>query len=214
MNISGIALVSLFCLLFGPLLRADELLPNVQRELRARKFYFGEFDGHASDETVQAIKKFQEVKGIDKTGQLDAETLRALGFGGTSEAPSAELRQIEECNSFVLRYLRAWEKGEWGEEAAFFTEVVNYYDDQNVSRDFIRDTRARENRQWTRRKAIMLNRIASLEPNHPEQVQVTARIRSEVAKDNSPAKVRTENLVYRLQKTEHGWRIAALKLLE
>ncbi len=52
--------------------------PKVQRELRARKFYFGEIDGQASDETVGAVQaKFRTPHDIDKTGQLDNETLRA-----------------------------------------------------------------------------------------------------------------------------------------
>jgi hypothetical protein len=202
------------CLLSAWPLRGDDLLPRVQRELKAEKFYFGEIDGRASDETVAAIEKFQVARGIDKTGQLDYETLRALGLP-VEGAPNFEAgRLLVECNACVVHYLQAWESGQWEQEATFFTEKVNYYDDQNVTRDFIRDIRARENRQWSRRKATMLNRIASFEPGQTTQAQVTARVRTEVAGAGGSPRVRTEDLVFRLEKTDRGWRIAALKLLE
>ena len=193
---------------------AEELLPKVQRELRARKFYFGEINGRATDETVGAIGKFQEAHGLDHTGNLDDETLRALGFPGGELANREEVRRLDECGTCVLRYLQAWQGSDWEREAAFFTNVVNYYDDQNVNRDFIREVRARESRRWPHRKSTMLNRIASLEPGHDDQAQVTARVRTEVAGESGPAKARTEDLVFRLQKTGGGWRIAAVKLLE
>ncbi|MDR3403382.1 MAG: peptidoglycan-binding protein [Chthoniobacter sp.] len=193
---------------------AEELLPKVQRELRARKFYFGEINGRATDETVGAIGKFQEAHGLDRTGNLDDETLHALGLPGDSRTNREEGRRLDECGNCVLRYLQAWQSGNWEREAAFFADVVNYYDDDNVGRDFIREVRARESRRWPHRKSTMLNRIASLEPGHDDQAQVTARVRTEVAGESGPAKARTEDLLFRLQKTNQGWRIAAVKLLE
>jgi len=207
-------LCCLFCLLLGLSACAEDLLPRVQRELRARKFYFGEIDGRATDETAAAIGKFQEAHGIDRTGQLDAETLRALGFPEGGREDREEARVLEECNTCVLRYLQAWQSGNWEREAVFFTEVVNYYDDQNVDRDFIRQVRAKENLRWSHRKSTMLNRVASLLPDHGDQAQVTARVRTEVAGESGETKARTEDLIFRLQKTDQGWRIAALKLLE
>jgi len=193
---------------------AEDLLPKVQRELRARKFYFGEINGRATDETVGAIGKFQEAHGLDRSGNLDDETLRALGLPGDGLANREEARRLDECSTCVLRYLQAWQSGNWEREAAFFADVVNYYDDQNVNRDFIREVRARESRRWPRRKSTLLNRIASLEPGHDDQAQVTARVRTEVAAESGPARARTEDLLFRLQKTGQGWRIAAVKLLE
>jgi len=162
---------------------------------------------------VASIERFQEAKGIEKTRQLDHETLRALGFSEFPAGNPEEIRLLEECNTCVRRYLQAWQNGSWEQEGAFFTDLVNYYDDQNVSRDFIREARARENRRWPRRKSTMLNRIASLEAASG-QAQVTARVRTEVSGETSPATARTEDLLFRLQKTDQGWRIAALKLLE
>jgi len=202
------------CFLLAGALRADDLLPKVQRELKAQKFYFGEIDGRANDETVAAIERFQVAKGIDRTGQLDGGTLRALGVSGGHGGNHEGARMLDDCNTCVLHYLQAWESGQWEREVVFFTDTVNYYDDQNLSRDSIRDIRARENHQWPRRKSTMLNRVASLEPGQDGLAQVTARVRTEVAGDAGPPRVRTEDLVFRLQKTDQGWRIAALKLLE
>ncbi|MEI9893799.1 MAG: hypothetical protein WDN28_07825 [Chthoniobacter sp.] len=60
--------------------------------------------------------------------------------------------------------MQAWQSGDWEREAAFFADLVNYYDDQNVSRDFIREARARESRRWPHRKSTMLNRIVRWNP--------------------------------------------------
>jgi hypothetical protein len=204
----------IFCLLCSLPLQAEDLLPQVQRELRARKFYFGEIDGRASDETIVAIGKFQEAHGIDKTGQLDNETLRSLGLPESGMGNREEARLLEESCTCVLRYLQAWQSGDWERESSFFTEEVNYYDDANVSRDFIQKARAKENLHWPHRKSTMLNRIASLVPEHASQAQVTARVRTEVGGPSGPLQARTEDLVFRLLKTEQGWRIAAVKLLE
>ena len=204
----------ILCLLLCLPLRAEDLLPKVQRELRARKFYFGEIDGRASEETVAAIGKFQEAHGIDKTGQLDMETLRTLGFPESEVGDHEVARLLDECGTCVLRYLQAWQSGNWEREAAFFSEVVNYYDDQNVGRDFIRKARQEENRRWPHRKSTMLNRVVSLVPGHADQAQVTARVRMEVSAEADSPRARTEDLVFRLQRTDLGWRIAAVKLLE
>jgi hypothetical protein len=208
-------LVLLLLCVSGFSLRAEELLAKVQRELHARKFYFGEINGRATDETVTAIKDFQLAKGIDSSGQLGAETLRALGFreGAGEDTNREEARLLEECHNLILRYLQACQSGDWQQEAVFYTDVVNYYYDQNVSRDFIRDVRAKETRRWPHRKSTMLNRIVSLEPGHPDQAQLTARVRTEVRGDTGPAKALTEDLLFRLEKSAAGWRIAAVKLL-
>src|SRR5688572_3176424 len=83
-------------------LRAAEVLERVQRELRTRKFYFGEMQGRATEETVAAIRKFQEARGIDRTGNLDTETLRALGLP-VAEDGGDESRILEECCDFIHR---------------------------------------------------------------------------------------------------------------
>jgi hypothetical protein len=204
----------LFLLLSGVALPAEELLQTAQRELRARKFYFGEIDGRASAETVTAIENFQLAKGIDKTGQLTDETVRALGLPAAVRGNREDARVLEECCTRVLRYLQAWQSGNWEREAPYFADEVNYYFDQKVSRDFIREMRARENRRWPQRKSTMLQRIASLLPDRNDRAQVTARVRTEVGGPAGPAQARTEDLIFRLQMADGSWRITELKLLE
>jgi len=195
-------------------LQAGDPLPMVQRELRARKFYFGEIHGRANDETVAAIVKFKEARGIDNTtGNLDDETLRALGLPGPS-GNREQGRALEECCTRVRQYLQVWQSGDWEREVPFFAAEVNYYDDQNVNRAFIREARIRENQRWPRRKSTLLQRIASQLPGRGEAAQVTARVRTEVARSSGPARVLTEDLIFRLEKTDGDWRIVALKLLE
>jgi hypothetical protein len=200
--------------LAGRAFGAADLLQSVQRELRARKFYFGDIDGRASAETVKSISNFQEAKGIEKTGQLTDETLRALGQPRTGHGNREEARVLEECCDFVRRYLQAWQGGVWEREAPFFADEVNYYFDQKVSRDFIQETRSRENIRWPQRKSTMLQRVASLIPNRADLAQVTTRVRTEVGGSFAPRRARTEDLIFRLQMTRGSWRITELKLLE
>jgi len=199
-------------LLPGLLLGAEELLPQVQRELRGRRLYFGEIDGRASAETVKAIEKFQEAKGFEKTGHLDYPTLRALGFSGNAGAPSEEVQRLGACCDTVLRYLQARQTGEWSKVREFYAAQVNFLYDGLLDRAAIERVQAAEDRRWPYRQFTLLNRIASLLPEG--QAQVTARVRTEVAIERTAMQARTEDLVFRLKRTDGRWEITALKLLE
>jgi ketosteroid isomerase-like protein len=196
------------------LLRAEEALPPVQRELRARKFYFGAIDGRASDETVAAIKKFQLAKAIDQTGNLDDETLRALGLPVAEHANRDEARLLDECCTWVLRYFQARQSNDWERTAPFYADEVDYYFERGVKRTALREVLAQEDRHWPQRKYTMLNRIASLLPGRNDAAQVTARVRTQATGKSGSASVLTEDLIFRLRKTDDGWRIIAVKLLE
>jgi len=205
-------LTCFFILLPGLLLGAEELLPQVQRELRAQRFYFGEIDGRASAETVKAIAKFQDAKGFEKTGHLDHDTLRALGLGGKAGAPSEEVRRLGSCCETVLRYWQARQTGQWSKVREFYATQVNFLYDGLLDRAAIERVQAAEDRRWPYRQFTLVNRIASLLPEG--QAQVTARVRSEVATERTATQARTEDLVFRLQQVDGRWEITALKLLE
>ena len=70
-------LLTLAPLLTGPA-RADELVRQVQEELRKRNLYFGDVDGTLSTPTAAALRRYQQRKGFPTTGQPDAVTLHSL----------------------------------------------------------------------------------------------------------------------------------------
>ncbi len=161
-----------------------------------------------------AIGKFQLAKGIDKTGNLDGETLRALGLPVEERTNREEARLLDECCNCVLRYLQARQGNDWARTAPFYAEVVDYYFEEGVKREALREKHAQEDRRWPQRKFTLLNRIASLLPGRSDAAQVTARVRTQAGDQSGTAQALTEDLLFRLRKTDDGWRICALKLLE
>jgi len=57
---------------------ADSTVQQAQEELKAQGYYFGQIDGDKNADTIAAIRRFQIRKGLQVTGELDQETLRAL----------------------------------------------------------------------------------------------------------------------------------------
>lgn len=60
--------------------RADETTRRVQEELRKRNLYYGDINGQRSRATVGALRRYQERKGFQATGDLDEMTLRSLSI--------------------------------------------------------------------------------------------------------------------------------------
>ena len=74
----------------------SSVIKQVQQKLRAAGHDAGPADGLLGAKTQQALKDFQQAKGIEATGQLDQRTLTALGVpagvGATSSsAPEASV---------------------------------------------------------------------------------------------------------------------------
>jgi hypothetical protein len=59
-------------------LRADEIVRQVQEELRKRNLYFGNIDGQETPELAAALKRYQKRKGFADTGKVDGETATSL----------------------------------------------------------------------------------------------------------------------------------------
>ncbi|HEY1893600.1 MAG TPA: peptidoglycan-binding domain-containing protein [Chthoniobacterales bacterium] len=57
---------------------ADSTVQQAQEELKAQGYYFGQIDGDKNADTIAAIRRFQIRNGLQVTGELDEETLRAL----------------------------------------------------------------------------------------------------------------------------------------
>lgn len=63
---------------------ADTTIEQAQEELKEQGFYFGEVNGDKNADTVAAIRRFQIRSGLQVTGELNDETLRALHAGSSS----------------------------------------------------------------------------------------------------------------------------------
>jgi peptidoglycan hydrolase-like protein with peptidoglycan-binding domain len=63
------------------LLRADQTIKNAQQALKDQGFYYGEVTGEKNADTTAAIRRYQIRNGLQVTGELNNETLRALGVG-------------------------------------------------------------------------------------------------------------------------------------
>jgi peptidoglycan hydrolase-like protein with peptidoglycan-binding domain len=67
---------------------ADDRLRDVQAELKAQGFYYGEVHGNSTPETTAAIRRFQIRNGLEVTGTLTDETSKALSGGTAPEVPA------------------------------------------------------------------------------------------------------------------------------
>lgn len=78
------------------LVRADQMIENVQQALKDQGFYYGEVTGEKNADTIAAIRRFQIRNGLQVNGELNDETLHALGVGNSSQpiakatAPAAQ----------------------------------------------------------------------------------------------------------------------------
>lgn len=70
---------------------ADPAVQQAQAVLKQQGFYYGEINGETSADTVAAIRRFQIRKGLQVTGELNSETVAALGSsrssGGNASPP-------------------------------------------------------------------------------------------------------------------------------
>lgn len=64
----------------APSARADDIVRRAQEELRKRNLYFGDIDGVPNRGTIGALRRYQERKRLNVTGEVDSETLRSLGI--------------------------------------------------------------------------------------------------------------------------------------
>ena len=65
-----------------PMSQAERLklqLMRVQIRLSGLGLYTGRIDGVRNPETIEALKRFQAVKGLPETGMMSTPTLNALG---------------------------------------------------------------------------------------------------------------------------------------
>lgn len=71
------------------IVRADDVIAEVQRALKDQGFYYGEITGEKTADTTAAIRRYQIRNGLQITGELDNDTLKALRSVPTTSSPPA-----------------------------------------------------------------------------------------------------------------------------
>lgn len=84
------------------LLRADQLMENVQQTLKDQGFYYGDVNGEKNADTTAAIRRFQIRNGLQVSGELNEETLHALGVGNSSQSIAKASPSAAPDNSDLL----------------------------------------------------------------------------------------------------------------
>ena len=175
------------CLLIAGLLaamtcsRADDTTRAAQEALRTRELYYGDVTGTMNAETTEALRRFQEKRGLDPTGSPDEVTLRALGLAprGGAAQPAVDER-VAQCRDFIGRYLHACEAGSVDAELAFYADRVDYMSDGQETKAGLRAELAAYRDDWPERHGKLLRCVASPVAAHPDEVMVTFRYQYDV----------------------------------
>ena len=73
----------------------DERIKQVQQKLKNQGHDAGPVDGVMGPKTQAALKEFQSAKGLKDSGQLDRETMAALGVSGSASAGGSSDKSSE-----------------------------------------------------------------------------------------------------------------------
>ncbi len=76
----------LFLLASAGLVGADQVIENAQQALKDQGFYYGEITGEKNADTTAAIRRYQIRNGLQVTGDLNDETIRALGVASSASS--------------------------------------------------------------------------------------------------------------------------------
>ena len=75
---------------------SQDTVLQVQQKLHDLGFYVRDnIDGQWGPRTQSAVQNFQRGKGIAPSGQLDVQTLTALGLGGDNQAASGTAPNVQ-----------------------------------------------------------------------------------------------------------------------
>jgi len=83
----------------GATAQADPQVRQVQQALKDKGHDPGQIDGIMGPETKEALQSFQQAQGISGSGELDQQTLAALGVQGDSLASNTSGSQPSSANS-------------------------------------------------------------------------------------------------------------------
>ncbi len=86
---------------------ADSTVQQAQEELKEQGYYFGQINGDKNADTIVAIRRFQIRNGLQVTGELDQETLRAVHAASASSTaattPTPQPRNLEDSGNTTER---------------------------------------------------------------------------------------------------------------
>lgn len=82
--------------------QSDPVIVSVQQALKEQGFYYGEVSGRKDADTSAAIRRYQIRNGLQVTGELNAETQKALGVKGNI-APLAQPSPPRAAPSPIIR---------------------------------------------------------------------------------------------------------------
>ena len=86
---------------------ADSTVQQAQEELKEQGYYFGQINGDKDADTVAAVRRFQIRSGLQVTGELDQETLRALQAASASSTArttaTPQPRNLEDSDNTTER---------------------------------------------------------------------------------------------------------------
>ena len=69
----------------GPFQATKDQITALQTKLKEAKLFSGEANGERSDELKEAVKKYQDAKGLKATGGINAATLEKMGIALTDK---------------------------------------------------------------------------------------------------------------------------------
>lgn len=204
-------LAGLSSLVISGELLADSVIESAQSELRARKLYHGSVDGKMNTGFQKALREFQGWRGFEESGELTHETLEALGIRESRPAdPESGLR--ESLYRFLEEHLREMERGDVDAVLAHCAGSVDFFSDGIVDSAFIRRTFEAQCRRWPYRRYVLLNRIASPDPEVAQRWHLTFRYRSTVRDDKSEATSVTEDNTFLVERRGDHWEIISMKV--
>ena len=98
---------AIFVSALAQLALADSAVQQAQEQLKEQGYYFGQINGDKNADTVAAIRRFQIRNGMQVTGELDQETLRALHAASSSSTATTtttpQPRDIEDSGNTTER---------------------------------------------------------------------------------------------------------------
>jgi len=83
-----LCLVAMLCA--AGFVQADQTIRSLQQTLKKNGLYYGSVTGEKSAETTMAIRRYQIRNGLKVTGEINDETLRALGSSSNAVARPSE----------------------------------------------------------------------------------------------------------------------------